>query len=164
MRPLSVVLVLLTCIAPASAALLQQDLPEGDDPAAIVFRYRSPELDQYLKVNIVSKRKIRFVLRVDETCHKRITGTAINHGHDYEIDADEAGVLYPSNEYIYRESDGHTLYIRIAARTRGFKQDKAYVFETRDRSGCPVSEEMMQRERMGLHLIRPTPRPSSGDE
>ena len=149
-------LVFLACIAPASARLLQEDLPEGEDPGAIVFRYQDSETQQYLGIHFLSKRKIRFVLRVDEDCHKSVEGTAINRAHDYAIDADEAGVLYPANEYVYRESNGHTLYIRIAARMKGFKQDKAYVFETKDRSGCPVSEEMMQRERMGLHLVQPS--------
>jgi hypothetical protein len=158
------ILTILVCLGlPATtvARLLQEDLPANRDPAARVFRYQDSETQQILRVHFLSKRKIHFVLSVDEDCHKRIEGTAINHAHGYTIDADEAGEFYLANEFIYRERNGHTLYIRIAARTKRFKSDKAYVSELKDRSGCPATEDIMQLERMGLHLIDHAP-PVSG--
>lgn len=164
-RSFTRILAILVCLglpATAVARLLQEDLPANSDPTAVVFRYQDSETQQYLRIHFLSKRKIHFVLRVDEDCHKTIEGTAINRADDYTVDADEAGVLFPANEFVYRERDGHTLYITIAARTKGFKQDKAYVSELRDRSGCPVSEDIMYLERMGLHLVQPPSQPPGG--
>jgi hypothetical protein len=122
--------------------------PEGSHAGSHAvehYTYRNAELRQDLWVRFLTPRKISFRLRLVEDCHKTVSGIAIRHRHEYSIDADEAGILYPSLEYVYRGKATHTLYIRIAARTGKYRQNKAFVFETGNRSECPVSERMMRR-------------------
>jgi hypothetical protein len=130
-------------LSPAMGAQLER--PVAEIHTVEHYTYRDPELHQDLRIRFVTPRKISFRLRLVEDCRKTVSGIAIRHRHEYSIDADEADVLYPSLEFVYHGKATDTLYIRIAAKTGKYRQDKAYVFETGDRSECPVSEQMMRR-------------------
>lgn len=105
-----------------------------------VFVYEDRQTRYLLGVNDKTATEIEFMMgyyRKDGSCADVFKGIAVNYnaGNDPEIDEDEHGDAYASEEFIY-EKEGCMISIRIAKDSR----DKAVIFSNGCRTTCAHEE------------------------
>ena len=130
-------LTLLALLVPASAAGATKP-PVGK---TMRFLVTTPKLTQELKVIRKTKKSLSFELNLTGTCERKVAATAQLKGGDMEMDEDEKGLSYPSEEFVY-ETSTCALYVRIK-----FKDAKrAIVMQAGDcKTTCNPVEDLMFR-------------------
>ncbi|MFI1742969.1 hypothetical protein [Thalassobellus sediminis] len=82
-----------------------------------VYEYKGIDSRQLIGINFIAKDSIDYYLSSETMpCDTEYYGKAINknYGLDSEIDEDENGVSYPSNEYSIDQKD-YVIYIRVSS-------------------------------------------------
>lgn len=94
---------------------------------------------QALLVQFQGPNTIAFTLKLEGGCRRELRGEAVSSNLDYEIDEDESGLAYPTEEFVYKSGDDYYLSIRIAANER----DKVRIKESAALS-CPFLNGLMR--------------------
>lgn len=110
-----------------------------------VFDYEDSLVHQILGVNFATEYEIEFTsqfIKKDGSCNFQMKGRAknINKDLDPELDEDEDGLAYPSNEFIFEEGKCITS-VRIAMNDG----DKAYVKSQNCANDCYPNTSMLLR-------------------
>ncbi|WGH75642.1 hypothetical protein P8625_00325 [Tenacibaculum tangerinum] len=81
-----------------------------------VYEYKGMDSRQLIGINFITKDSIDYYLSSETMpCDTEYYGKAFNqnYGLDSEVDEDENGISYPSNEYSNDQQD-YVIYIRVA--------------------------------------------------
>jgi hypothetical protein len=110
-----------------------------------VFNYEDSLVHQILGVNFTTEYEIDFIIQFikkDGSCNIQMKGHAenINKDLETELDEDEDGVAYPSNEFIFENGKCITA-VRIAMNDG----DKAYVKTQNCANNCYPQTSMLLR-------------------
>lgn len=110
------------------------------DRTGQVFELRSASNIQRLRIHRISSTKIQFELAITGSCVKTIAGQAERIPGDYEVDEDESGTAYFSEEFVRDVGDCLT-----SVRLSVDPPDKAVVIESGCRPvDCATSERVMR--------------------
>lgn len=111
----------------------------------MVYQYSNGESNQILGINRIDKKKLSFHI-VTETlpCDTEYWGIAENRYSDLasEVDEDENGTAYGTNEYIKSEKE-YSIFIRLAVDSG--KVIIKYVEENNETDCLPITDEIMKR-------------------
>ena len=87
-----------------------------------LYTYQNDSIKQSILITYTNENEIRFRYSINikkERSEINFNGIAINNFPDgVEIDEDEEGIAYPSNEYVHTTTDGAMLMIRISLEER----------------------------------------------
>jgi hypothetical protein len=87
-----------------------------------LYEYENDTIKQSILIAYINENKIRFNYRINiKNIRSQINLNGIatnNYPEGIEIDEDEEGVAYPSDEYVHTTTDGAMLFIRISLEER----------------------------------------------
>ncbi len=111
----------------------------------MTFAISEGNVKQVLQVRAHGTHRVGFTLSMESRCKRTVSGIAIGHGGDAEIDEDEDGLAYAAEEFAYKGQGGLELWIRVDVE----KHVHARVKVVDPRSKCPFSEALMKRVSSG---------------
>jgi hypothetical protein len=129
----------------AGAVELNTTVPPGIMKYKHVFLHTDDSIQQFLGINYTGNNEVEFMLDYrtkNNSCKLSYRGTATNKnaGADPELDEDENGDAYPSDEFLY-EKDGYIIAVRIAMK----EKDKAIVLITGCNDPCCLERSAVLR-------------------